>query len=290
MIKLTFILFLLPVFLFSQTVIDSSIYIFKNKRLTNIEYVTKKVELSLSFNNSFFPIDLKGKCTLKDGFISTSLINYYKHGIIKNYHGLVGNNEFEGLVSFDKQGILKKIILKLDNKVFDVLALLDSAIKGNNNGNYSYIYASRKDTNYQLNINFNVLTKKIESVKIFRNNERFGCWYYFDKKVKLTQLIHYYSNSENGIKAIFNKSKPFIVVNQIDNKHEGLFFSHMIYQNRKLAYIKTYNDNVENGSNISFFKNGKVSSIFEIRNGKAINSSYFFYKNGKIKKQFNYWK
>lgn len=288
MIRLTFILIILPFFLFSQTVIDSNTYILKNKKLSKIEYATNRVELSLSYNESFFPVDLKGKCLLDDGFLATSLITYHKKGIIRDYHGLVGNNEFEGLVSFDEQGVLSKMTVILDNKVLDVLALLDSAIKGNSNGDYSFIYASRVDTNYRLNISFDILTKKIRSVKIYRNNERFGCWFDFDTKIKLAKLINYYNDSENGLKAIFLKSKPFVIVNQLNNNHEGLYFSHMIYRSRKLAYIKTYKDNIENGSSISFFKNGKVSSLFEIKNGKAINSSYFFDKNGNVKKQFNY--
>ena len=65
------------------------------------------------------------------------------------------------------------------------------------------------------------------------------------------------------------------------------FTSHTRYKNGKVAFARVYKDGAQNGNDISFFKDGKISSIFYLLNDRTVGKRYFYRRNGTIKKMFD---
>lgn len=286
MFKYIFFILSFPFSSFAQGILDSSIFIFKKDKLSKIEYKSDKVEMDYLFNGKFALVELNNTTILNKGIQYKTSISLYDNGIVKTYIASIGDNEYKVFANFDIKGKLEKMTVFFDTFTYNVVNLIDLVVKAGAKDKYSYILLNKQSV-YDLKLYFDNKTKRLTSVNILRDNKNFGTWFIFDEDLKLNRVSSFYNHAYYGLHGTFSSSKPFIIANDYDTKHEGIFTSHTKYKEGIVAFARVYKDGGQNGNEVSFFKNGKVSSIFYLLNDRAVGKRYFYRKNGKIKRMFD---
>lgn len=285
------IFILLPNSLFCQSIIDSSVFIFNKDRLSAIHYATGDVKLDVIFSKNLLQRELEEKRVLnRENALKTKVL-YGEREVIRQYEGHIENDvtkkkEFEIKALFNEHGVLVECVIHIDQRRYNILPMMDSIIKENSLGEFSVATLSRPDTTYRIKVNFLVNTKKINSIRIYRNAEQFGSWLYFDNQMRLSSFVNYYNNRSNGLKAAFQRGKPFLLVTRCNDLNDGVLLQHF-KRNNQLSLLRMYIDNIENGPQMRFHKNGRVSSLVYFNAGKPKGKWFVYSKRGSVKKVFD---
>lgn len=213
-----------------------------------------KTDKGKTIKREFHPNDtLKRKYTLNS------------NGLITGSDSLFALNGSLKKVTFWDDGKLVDSIIKYDT-FFEEIALI-GRIKGD------------KLTYYDVENG-----RKTSEVKL-KDGLKSGLRVYYNTEGKIRGFLGYKKNKRNGFYIRLDENKLPDILMQFNKNYNNQILS-KFHNNGRLKYFRAY-DSLSNGYSLSFYTNGSLRDISEIKNGTRDGFTYLFSEDGKfIEKKF----
>ena len=198
---------------------------------------------------------------------------YHQNDTLKRKYTLNSEGLITGADSlFGLNGSLEKVTLWEDGKLVDSIVKYDTFYK-------EKIIKIGRIKNEKL-IYYDAENGRKTSEVSLKDGLKSGLRVFYNAKGKISGFSGYKSNKRHGVYISLDENNLPEILMQL-NKHYNNQILSTFHNNGRLKFMRAY-DSLSNGYSLSFFTNGALRKISEIKRGRTDGLTYLFSKDAEL--------